>query len=245
MIVYKATNLTNGKIYVGYTTKTLSERITSHLSKANCLTQKHYTQAFKLALRKYGIDNFVWEELAICDSKEEACLLEIKFIKELNCITPNGYNMTFGGEGGIPNDFVKQKISNSVKNFHKQNPGYTTSLYLSKTTPEQRSLRGKKAAIKRKENGNACKPGFKLSEESKKKISSTKREKNKYTWYNFKTKIYLVTSISDMSDFTGLSAGTFSHLKNYRMNITKCGWLYVPKESSYIELEKSNKGRGR
>jgi group I intron endonuclease len=245
MIVYKATNIINGKIYIGYTTKTLSERIKSHLSKANCLTQKHYTQAFKLALRKYGVDNFLWEELAICDSKKQACFLEKKFIEEFNSITPNGYNMTFGGEGGIPNNFVKQKISASVKNFHKQNPGYITSCYLSKTTFEQRSLKCKKAAVTRKKNGNMPKPGFKLSEEAKKKMSITKREKNKHDWYNFKTKVYLSTSISDMSDLTGLSSGTFSHLKNHRLNITKCGWVYVPKKSFYVELKTSNRTQGK
>lgn len=238
MIVYKATNLINGKVYIGYTTKTLLERISAHVSKANCLTQKHYTQAFKLALRKYGIENFSWEELAICDSKEEACSLEMQLIQEFNSMTPNGYNMTFGGEGGIPNEFVKQKISNSVKEFHRQNPRYSISLYLAKSTPEQRSMRAKKAAEKRKENGCIYKSGFTMSIESREKMKSTKREKNACTWYNFKTKTFIVAAVPEMSELTGLSPGTFNHLKNDRLHITKCGWLYVPKESSYIELEK-------
>ena len=45
-----------------------------------------------------------------------ACQKEIEFIKLYNSITPNGYNMTFGGEGGIPNDDVKKKISISFIN---------------------------------------------------------------------------------------------------------------------------------
>jgi group I intron endonuclease len=227
MIVYKATNLLNGKVYVGYTTKTLSERIAAHLYKANCLTQKHYTQAFKLALRKYGKDNFAWEELATCESKGEVCLLEQKFIQDLNCMTPNGYNMTFGGEGGMPNEFVKQKISNSVKEFHKQNPGYTNSYYLAKSTPEERSLRAKKAALKKKESGYIWKTGFNLSEEAKQKMSVTKGILNCCIWYNIKTEETLVAPVLKMTQLTGVSKGSLNHLKNGRQKVSKTGWTFL------------------
>ena len=238
MIVYKATNLINGKVYVGYTTKTLDQRVKAHVSKANCLTQKYYTQAFKLALRKYGLENFSWEELIVCTTREEACEKEKEFIAKYNCITPFGYNMTLGGEGGIQSEEVKIKISNSVKLFHLNNPDLWANSTLANADREQRSLYAKKAAATRIKNGFKYKTGFTRSLESRERMKSTKREKNACTWYNFKTKTFVVAAVPEMSELTGLSTGTFNHLKNDRLHITKCGWLYVPKESSYIELEK-------
>lgn len=227
MIVYKATNLLNNKVYVGYTTKTLPERIAAHLNKANCLTQKTYTQAFKLALRKYGKDNFVWEELATCANKEEACLLEQKFIKELNSITPNGYNMTLGGEGGIPNQLVREKISKSVKEFHKKNPGYTSSFYLAKSTPAERSLRAKKAYLTKKENGYVRKSGYTQSRSSRQKMSITKGALNACIWYNINTGETIVASIVNMSTILKISRGTLDHIKHGRQKTSKTGWTFL------------------
>jgi len=241
MIVYKATNLINGKVYVGYTTKTLDQRIKTHLNKANCLTQKHYTQAFKLALRKYGVESFFWEELVVCTTKEEACEKEKEFIAKYNCIAPLGYNMTFGGEGGIQSEEVKIKISNSLKLRYLSNPELWTNSVLVNADTEQRKLYAKKAVATKVKNGFKYKTGFTRSIESREKMKSTKREKNACTWYNFKTKTFVIAAVPDMGELTGLSVGTFNHLKHDRIHITKCGWLYVPKESSYIELEKSVK----
>lgn len=241
MIVYKATNLINGKVYVGYTTKTLDQRIKTHLNKANCLTQKHYTQAFKLALRKYGVKNFSWKELIKCTTKEEACEKEKEFIGKFNCIAPLGYNMTFGGEGGIQSEEVKIKISNSVKDYYKNNPEIWLNSTLANASTEQRSEWGKKAANTKIQNGFKYKTGFTRPQESREKMSKTRRKKYSCTWYNFKTKTIVEASSTDMSELTGLSVGTFNHLKHDRLHITKCGWLYVLKESSYVELEKSLK----
>lgn len=64
------------------------------------------------ALKKFGIDNVEWtilSEVNVSSSKEdiELCLsvLEIKYIKAMNTIYPNGYNVSIGGEIlGIPVD---------------------------------------------------------------------------------------------------------------------------------------------
>lgn len=57
MIVYRAINKINGKQYIGYTTKSLSERIQTHVNKSRSNSDKSYFYLFKLALRKYKIDN--------------------------------------------------------------------------------------------------------------------------------------------------------------------------------------------
>ena len=70
-IVYKATNIINNKCYIGQTTDTLDNRIKRHLIKS-----KKTNNYFHNAIRKHGIDNFKWEILYECDSKEILNLME-------------------------------------------------------------------------------------------------------------------------------------------------------------------------
>jgi len=238
MIVYKATNKINGKVYIGYTSKTLPERIYAHLKKSKNTNEKTFKQAFKLAIRKYGENNFIWEELALCKTKEEACQKEIEFIKLYNSITPNGYNMTYGGEGGIPNNDVKKKISISLLKFNKENPKYFINKYMEKTTFQERSEKGKKAYQTRLKNGNGRKTGYKQTQEAKIKMSESKSILFAQTWYNFLTKELVIASATQMEKLTGIPVSTFSHLKNRRQAINKKGWIFVGDSTeTYVDLK--------
>ena len=65
--------------------------------------KKNYTRnwlsALQDAVKKYGINNFKFEILIICFD-EDRFKYEIDYIKKYNSISPNGYNLTKGGEGG-------------------------------------------------------------------------------------------------------------------------------------------------
>lgn len=92
--IYKATNLINGKSYIGQTVH-LKERIWQHLrryEKEDCL--------FHQELEKYGDDSFEWEVVDTANSEREAIELEKKYIKEFGTLSPKGYNMNKGGVGG-------------------------------------------------------------------------------------------------------------------------------------------------
>lgn len=91
--IYKITNNVNGKLYIGQTIYPLSYRYTNHLSDAR--NGRGYAMAS--AIRKYGQDNFSIELVEECD---ENLLndLEVKYIKQYNSMTPNGYNLTHGGD---------------------------------------------------------------------------------------------------------------------------------------------------
>lgn len=91
-IIYVIINLINGKKYVGQTTRTVEERFREH-AKADSFIGK--------AIRKYGEENFKGEVLEKCYSAEELNAAEIKWIKELDCKAPNGYNLTGGGAGVV------------------------------------------------------------------------------------------------------------------------------------------------
>jgi group I intron endonuclease len=91
MRIYKVTNLTNGKTYVGKTTKTLDERMIRHSYDARYETAPTY---FHKALLKYGVESFRIELLEECGGNGDE--QERHWIAELH---PN-YNLTAGGGGG-------------------------------------------------------------------------------------------------------------------------------------------------
>lgn len=86
MIIYKTSNLLNGKIYVGQDSKNNP----SYYGSGKYLNR---------SIKKYGKENFRKEILCECSSKEELDEKEKFWIKELNCKVPNGYNIKDGGEG--------------------------------------------------------------------------------------------------------------------------------------------------
>lgn len=93
MIVYKITNKINNKVYIGQTKRSLRVRITAHVYSAN--VKKSQLRLHK-AIRKYGIDNFTWDTIKVCDSLEELNKCEIEQINRHNSFA-RGYNMTKGG----------------------------------------------------------------------------------------------------------------------------------------------------
>ncbi len=97
MIIYKSTNKVNHKCYIGQTVSTLHKRMISHKSSSKI---NSYKSVFHSSIRKHGWDNFTWEVLCECQSKEEMDEMEFHYIKQYrSIITDSGYNMTWGGEG--------------------------------------------------------------------------------------------------------------------------------------------------
>lgn len=90
--IYKITNLTNGKIYIGQSIR-VRGRIREHIGNRK-------GQLITSAIKKYGKENFKFEVLIYCE-KEFLDNLEIYFIKENNCLVPNGYNIQRGGQNNI------------------------------------------------------------------------------------------------------------------------------------------------
>ena len=66
MIIYKATNLINGKCYIG---KTISKDFVkywfNHLKEA--FKSEKIKRVFHNAIRKYGPENFMFEVLEFCN----------------------------------------------------------------------------------------------------------------------------------------------------------------------------------
>jgi len=91
--VYLVTNTSTGMQYVGKTKGPLAARKKQHL----CETR--HVCYFHKAIKKYGKQNFKWEELYVSSDEEDLYSKETFFIEKLNTRIPNGYNMTLGGDG--------------------------------------------------------------------------------------------------------------------------------------------------
>lgn len=108
MVIYKITNTVNNKFYIGKTTRTIKQRLAEH--RANVNNKDFY---FYNAIRKYGWENFIVEELAYCYDSSLLSLLEKEFISLLK---PD-YNLTAGGDGLLnPSSETRKKMSLSAKN---------------------------------------------------------------------------------------------------------------------------------
>ena len=110
MIVYKITNIITGKSYVGRTIKSLEERWNRHCTNTSACMKLHSS------IKKHGQQNFVIEVLKHCKSVEETCLIEIEMIKLHKTLSPYGYNLTSGGEGGgTPSQETRDKLSKALR----------------------------------------------------------------------------------------------------------------------------------
>ena len=102
-IIYKITNLVNGKIYIGQTVQSLKKRFEQHCGNKKSVLGR--------AIQKYGKENFYIETVEECDTIEELNEREKFWIAKSDCIAPKGYNLTEGGEGASHSEVTRQKMS--------------------------------------------------------------------------------------------------------------------------------------
>ena len=107
--IYLATNLVNGKKYVGKTAESVEKRRRLHsISK----------YALGRAICKYGERSFSWKVIDTALNDERLNSLEIAWIKFHDCRAPKGYNLAEGGLGGSrPLPSTRAKLSRAAKAF--------------------------------------------------------------------------------------------------------------------------------
>ena len=122
-IIYKATNLVNGKCYIGQTIKDPVKYWIGHLKSSFYKNKKYKDKIFYNSIRKHGPENFLFEVLEFCDSKEELNEIEFHYIKQYKTFNKNfGYNMTIGGDGTDNNkqsDELRKRRSEWMKEMWK------------------------------------------------------------------------------------------------------------------------------
>jgi len=95
MIIYKATNKTNGKIYIGKTMNSLHQRMSEHKRHS-----KNSVMILHKAIQKYGFDKFEFVVLFNCDDAKILFDKEIELIEQFDSTNKRiGYNISKGGDG--------------------------------------------------------------------------------------------------------------------------------------------------
>jgi group I intron endonuclease len=95
LLIYKITNLLNGKIYIGKTIQSLRRRWTGHLYEA----RHGFNRPICKAIREQGARNFKIEVLAKPDCVGAMNLGEEAHILLNDACGENGYNVSCGGDG--------------------------------------------------------------------------------------------------------------------------------------------------
>jgi hypothetical protein len=111
MIVYKATNCLNDKVYICVSGRTLNDAVSIRISRARAKPRKMklkdaYTgkDPFSKAVLRHGEHNFKFETLHMNVSQKKAYKLKKQYIKEYNAMDPEyGYNCTTGGMESFKN----------------------------------------------------------------------------------------------------------------------------------------------
>lgn len=171
--IYKITNLTNGKIYIG-------KHSTDNLDDGYFGSGK----LIKQSIQKRGIENFKKEYLVFTDNEERLNWFERYYIKKYKTYnSSNGYNLTKGGDGTLgmtsPNkgkfgrlkgikrsEETKKRISESLKGKTKGRIPWNKGISHSDET---------KKKISESKKGQTHPKRQPMSEETKKKISDTKK----------------------------------------------------------------------
>lgn len=116
MIIYKITNKLNNKCYIGQTSETLQKRVKRHFGY-QC---KENDTKFYRVIRKYGKDNFYFEQIDESNNQDELDEKEVYWIHFYDSVN-NGYNSKndkgkCGGDTLTHNpnlDKIREKISKS------------------------------------------------------------------------------------------------------------------------------------
>ena len=95
--IYKITNKINGKCYIGQAVD-INKRWNKHKTSPFNKNAIGYDYPLYRAIRKYGIDNFLFEVLEEC-SKEALNAREMFYIEKFDAFN-NGYNQNKGGQDG-------------------------------------------------------------------------------------------------------------------------------------------------
>lgn len=120
-LIYKITS-PDGKIYVGQTNRTFHKRVLEHKNPNSRCT------VVSRAICKYGPDKMSFEIVEDDIPMEQLNEKEMFYIKMFNSLTPNGYNLTGGGQDGVFTDEGRELVKKGIRKANIAKKGYIGSI---------------------------------------------------------------------------------------------------------------------
>lgn len=230
--IYLTTNLVNGKQYVG-----------QHLSDGFDKYYKGSGNAIKNAFNKYGWDNFKCEIICWCSTQTQLNEAEDNYIKLLDTMYPNGYNLKGGGANG---KHSKESIEKMILNRKGKNLGQISPMKGIKHTKEAKQKMseahlGKHLSEKTRQKmslAQKTRVHTSVTKETKEKISKTLKGKpNKALAkrvYQYNEMLELIAVYNSLADIRRKFGYNVSHIsamcnnKNGHKLIYGSIWSYEP-----------------
>lgn len=149
--VYKITNISNKKIYIG-SSKRLGSRWSGHKHKLRL--NQHHCRHLQFSWNKYGESSFIFEVLEYCEPIREILLtVEQKY---LDLLLPeyNSYTIAGSNKGNKLSEEHKLKISlgNKGKIMSEESRKRMSLSHMGKIIPDEVRLKISKSEIKTKSN---------------------------------------------------------------------------------------------
>lgn len=225
MLIYKITHLINNKIYIGQTTLTLNERISSYRGDISKFLRGKYTARSYIirALAKYGIENFVFSIIEEVKSQEELDNKEKFWISKFNSSNREiGYNIQLGGFGvGKHSDETKKIMSDSKKGiipYNKGKPGILSGENIGNAKLTQKQADKIREEYKEIKSASILAKNYNVSKPTILNIIKNKTYKSESgpiileppPWY-----VYIIQSLKDDSLYTGITLDVEARLKTH------------------------------
>lgn len=185
MVIYRRTNTTNGKVYIGKTTRTVAQRWINLLAEV----KRGSANPIHNAIRKYGAEVFTTDILYEAKTAAELNAMETFFIVLHQSHKPeNGYNLTLGGDGAGPgelNPMFNKTHTDEVKvKLRAQRLGATNSV--ESNEKRRRAVAGEKnpafgkvymneRAVEGRRKGGLSHTGKKRSAATRQKMSESRK----------------------------------------------------------------------
>ena len=143
--IYMILNKANNKIYIGQSVD-VNQRWKQH--KADLRHKNHENKHLINSWHKYGEESFEFILLCECEESQLNTMEQYYIFCFDSSNSKIGYNKDYGGSSGRPTQYIKEKISNSLKGNSSWNKGLKTGhtpWNKSKKCPEKIKLKISKA----------------------------------------------------------------------------------------------------
>ena len=174
MHIYKFTHIENSKCYIGQTIQDPNRRRLEHIADSKHSTNTYH---FHNALRKYGIEAFLFEVIDSAETMEDLNKLEEKYVLLFDSIN-NGYNIRNPGDNKTHNPASIERMRESQRNAHARRRSLGTDTW---TRKDGGGMKGKRLTKEQRQHKSV------IMSEVNKKTSGGKTWKvinGKRTWLN-------------------------------------------------------------